>query len=90
MMVTLMTAVSRAETQHLAQNGHDCDHQRQNWFPPKAKASHESSAQALPAAADMRDQAIAPLPPAATTGLASLAALGVLGARRAVKRFLFG
>jgi hypothetical protein len=98
MMVMLMAGVSRAETRHLHPLGHlaqndadSCDHQRQNWFPPPAKASDQATPQALPALdADLRDQAIAPLPPAATTGLTGLVTLALVHCRKTVKRFLIG
>ena len=97
MMVMLVDGVARAETRHpnplghLTQSDADCDHQRQNWFPPPAKTSYQATSQAVPAlSADMRDQAIAPLPPATTTGLAGLATLGLVHCRKAVKRFLIG
>ena len=90
-MLTCLTGVTRAETQRSR-------HQRQNWFPPAAAdattayscipASKATAVQVLPAnALELREQAIAPLPPAVTTGLTSLGALGLFSCRRALKRF---
>jgi len=80
-MLTIFPGAARAEMQQ---------HQRQNWFPPPSSAyAVSSSSQLAPAvsATDDRDLAIAPLPPAAATGLTGLAALGLMSCRKAVKRF---
>jgi hypothetical protein len=79
--VVLASGVSRAETQH----------RRQNWFPPPQpmRAAYDVPAEITPAP-DQRDQAIAPLPPAAWSGLTGLATLGLVGCRKAFKRFLIG
>jgi hypothetical protein len=98
MMVMLMAGVSRAGARHpdsaaylTANDADKSDHQRQNWFPPPVKTSYQtSSPEVLALNADQRDQAIAPLPPAATTGLTALVTLGLVHCRRAMKRFLIG
>src|SRR4051812_35474792 len=89
-MLALMNGVARADTQqqservhiqHFSQSLDDCDHQPQNWFPPAMQASSLTSSLILPASADSRDQAIAPVPPAAVTGLAGLTTLGLIHCR---------
>jgi hypothetical protein len=95
MMVTMLAASAasaRADTQSLVVTPPAARHQRQNWFPP---ATHTIAYQLTPQIRtpdelSNQEQAIAPLPPAATTGLAGLVSLGLVGARKSLKRFLFG
>jgi hypothetical protein len=102
MTITLFAASLRAETQQSwrhASSYHPSEssssRQRQNWFPPPAPPAAYTVSPTMPAptldhTSAAREQAIAPLPPAAATGLAGLAALGLFSARKGLKRFLLG
>ena len=79
-VATILGAVPRAGAQQQA---------RPNAFPPPSRTIHVVSQQLTPPPA-AREIPIAPLPPAAWTGMTALATLGLLGCRKAFKRFLIG